>query len=133
MAIAQELSSFRAYPPEENLRDGTCYACSGDVEAAQGLVATGSDNGGIFAVHLHKDCAAGIGRDQESLRAVKAAAKAQAEADAQASERASESQAMALPEELHTIGQGHGLLGDPQESRLQAEAQAEAEGPELGD
>jgi hypothetical protein len=59
--LCAQLADFSQYPPEENGRDGKCFRCGFPVRAHQGLVALGSDQGGTFAAHLHRGCAAEVG------------------------------------------------------------------------
>jgi hypothetical protein len=54
--LASALSDFGQYPPERNARDGWCYVCDGQVSAGTGVFATGSDDTGMFGVHLHAYC-----------------------------------------------------------------------------
>lgn len=62
--VLAELASFAHYPPEENSRDGKCLWCDFPVAAHHGLVVLGHDASGTFAGHLHRGCAAEVGRLQ---------------------------------------------------------------------
>jgi hypothetical protein len=55
--LAATLADFGQYPPESNMRDGSCFLCLVPVAAGAGVVALGSDTNGTFAVTLHKGCA----------------------------------------------------------------------------
>jgi len=58
------LADFALFPPEENVTDSPCAACSFPVRAHHGVTALGSDESGTFAAVLHRGCAGDIQRAQ---------------------------------------------------------------------
>lgn len=64
--LAAELADFRHYPPEENIKDGTCLRCAFPVRAHHGLVVLGAGERGTFAAHLHRGCAAEVQQAQQA-------------------------------------------------------------------